>query len=171
MRPLLTSPTGTVLWAALAEPDHWGNYSLKLVVPTANAYTLGDLVESEIDRMCLAPDARRDAQDRELKLANLPYRLQPNGATSFNFKVRAVHDGEHRQPTVFDPEGQSMSQDRIRSTNWQAAVVHVRFHLSPFYTPVAGAGCSLRLHDVHVESFVVFPWEARRSPVLASLPR
>ena len=101
-------------------------------------------------------EEKKKGKKRELKKAPLPYKKE-DSKYIFKFKMKAKgtnsRTGEAftQRPAIFDNELKPLSKDLIV---WGGSTLRVSFFPREWYTPLLGAGCSLRMKSVQVKNLV-----------------
>jgi len=155
----ITTPKGIALWPNLLEPDTKfdaeGVYNVKLKLEGDDAEKLQAIIDKGIKAS--AVQAKEENPKKKIKVADAPYHDEvdeedePTGAVIFNFKLKAIgKNGKtgktwKQKPALFDAKGKPCQTE---VTNGSA--VRVNFVMVPFYTPLVGAGVSLRLQAVQI---------------------
>jgi hypothetical protein len=173
--PKFTTPKGVFKFPRLNEPDTKfnknGEYSVKLIVPMAEAKALADKLAPAFDAAKLEGETRfkeLPVASRK-KLGELTVNPlftevfdeeteEPTGEVTFNFKMTAsgvskkTNKPWSRKPAIFDATGKPMVN---APSIWGGTVGKVSFEVVPYWNAAAGAcGLSLRLQAVQVIDLV-----------------
>ena len=112
------------------------------------------LIDKHVDKALT--EEKKKGKKKELKKASLPYKKEDNKYI-FKFKMKAKgtnsRTGEAftQRPAIFDNELKPLSKDL---TVWGGSTLRVSFFPREWYTPLLGAGCSLRMKSVQVKNLV-----------------
>lgn len=159
-KKLYTSPLGVAVYPHLNQPDTKfnkdGMFSVKLEVPAEDGgREFAARLDSAIDQS--VADAKAEAKEgSEIKRADPPYKEdQEKGTFTFNFKVKhrnQTREGTEffRRPILFDSAGQRADDAKVGG----GSQLRVSYEPSLFYTPMIGAGVSLRLFAVQIVSLI-----------------
>src|SRR5438876_6910834 len=105
---------------------------------------------------------KKDNGKVRIKAADKPYKwvtndaVEPTGEVIFTFKMRAggidkeTKQSWQRRPALFDAKGKPLVGKEIGA----GSEIKVTFTMGRFYTPLVGAGVSLRLEAVQVIKLV-----------------
>ena len=163
------SPAGIAQYPRLTKPDTKfkadGEYKLTLILPGAEAQPLIEMIDTAMGESLV--QARRDnpSKAKTIKAAtDKPYKAETDdegndtGNYKFNFKMAAkitskkTGESWEQKPDLFDAKGKVLVNPNIGG----GSKVKVAFELFPFYTPLVGAGVSLRLRAVQVLDLVEY---------------
>jgi hypothetical protein len=166
-RIILRTPAGIAKYPKLFTPDtkfkKEGEYSVKLILQGEDAATLtGSIDRGLADSLT---EAKLDAKNKgkKIKPADAPYKAvvddegNETGETQFTFKMNAAgtrKDGTAwtRRPMVFDAKGAVVKDAKVGG----GSKIKVAYEMSKFYTPLVGAGVSLRLEAVQIITLVEY---------------
>jgi hypothetical protein len=176
-RKPIATPRGVAVYPRLTTPDTKFNpegvYSIRFRIPATAAKDLLAKIEAEYDASYVKhlEKARAEAKEKrkppvkDIKRADKPYKAvvdeegNETGELEFNFKLPAVgkkQDGTTytRRPNIVDASGASLLGRDLKIGG--GSIVRVSFFLNDFFTPLVGAGVSLRLYGVQVLKLVEF---------------
>lgn len=164
---LITTPRGIFLYPYLNEADTKFNpegvYRVRFKAP---AEVMGDIIEA-IDAAMeqtfnkAVVEEKSPAKRKRIKRADAPYMEQDDGTIEINFKMKASgtrkKDGKTwtRRPAVFDGAGNYIPSDKLPMIGG-GTEGKVSFEIAGFYTPLVGAGVSLRLNGVQILNLVEY---------------
>ena len=153
-----TSPFGKAIYPHQSKKDvKWkpeGEYHVDLEVDEDKALELVTLIDKYVEKAL--SDEKAKGKRKTLKKATLPYKKE-DGKFIFKFKMKAQgtnsRTGEAftQRPAIFDNELKPLSKDIIV---WGGSTLRVSYFPREWYTPLLGAGCSLRLKSVQVKNLV-----------------
>jgi len=109
----------------------------------------------------LAEQSVKEAQEKtgkkNIKKAQLPFKDE-DGKTIFKFKMKAsgtntkTGDSFKQRPALFDNELNPINPEEVNI--WGGSILRVSYQPSLWFTPMLGAGVSLRLKSVQVKDLV-----------------
>ena len=153
-----TSPFGKAIYPHISKADvKWkpeGEFHVDLEVDADKALELVTLVDKYVEKALT--EEKKKGKKKELKKASLPYKKEDDKYI-FKFKMKAKgtnsRTGEAftQRPAIFDNELKPLSKDLIV---WGGSTLRVSFFPREWYTPLLGAGCSLRMKSVQVKNLV-----------------
>lgn len=171
--PSFTTPRGTFVYPKLNTPDtkfkKAGEYGLKLSLSEKDAATLirsltplfDQAVEAGKEEYAALPvKTRKSTEFKVTPFYSAVYdeeTEEETGEVEFNFKMTAsgvrAKDGKEwtRKPAIFDASGKRMVKP---PQIWGGTEGKVTFEVLPYFTPIAGAGISLRLSAVQILELV-----------------
>jgi hypothetical protein len=153
-----TSPFGKAIYPHLSKADvrfkAEGEFKVDLELSDTDAESIISIINDTQEK------AVKEAQDKtgkkNIKKASLPFKKE-NGKTIFKFKMKAsgtnakTGDTFKQRPAIFDNELKPMSPD---ISIWGGSVLRVNYIPHGYYTPMLGAGVTLRLKSVQVKNLV-----------------
>ena len=154
-----TSPFGKAVYPHLSKADvrfkAEGEYKVDLEVEGSEAEEMKTMLNS------LAEQSVKQAQEKTgkktIKKANLPFK-EEDGKTIFKFKMKAsgtngkTGDNFKQRPALFDNELKPINPEETQI--WGGSVLRVSYQPALWFTPMLGAGVSLRLKSVQVKNLV-----------------
>lgn len=154
-----TSPFGKAIYPHLSKCDvrfkAEGEYHVDLELSDEEAQEMELLINH------LAEDSVKLAQEetskKVIKRAPLPMKKE-DGKTIFKFKMKAsgvnkrTGDKFQQRPALFDSELNPINPEETNI--WGGSIIRVSYVPSLWYTPMLGAGVSLRLKSVQVKTLV-----------------
>lgn len=154
-----TSPFGKAIYPHLSKADvrfkAEGEFKVDLEVDGAEAEDLKTMLNS------LAEQSVKQAQEKtgkkSIKKAQLPYKDE-DGKTIFKFKMKAsgtnskTGDTFKQRPALFDNKLNPINPEEVNI--WGGSILRVSFQPALWFTPMLGAGVSLRLKSVQVKDLV-----------------
>jgi len=155
---MYTSPFGKAIYPHLTKSDvrfkPEGEFHVNLAVDKDEALELITLVDKFVEQAI--SDEKKKGKGKEIKKAILPYK-EEDGQYIFKFKMK--HKGTNsktgetftQKPTLFDNELKPLSKD---VSIWGGSTLRVSFFPRGWFTPLLGAGVSLRLKSVQVKDLV-----------------
>ena len=153
-----TSPFGKAIYPHLSKCDvKWkpeGEFHVDLEVGADKALELVTLIDKCVEKAF--EDEKKKGKRKNLKKATLPYKKEDDKYI-FKFKMKAKgtnsRTGEAftQRPAIFDNELKPLNKDIIV---WGGSTLRVSFFPREWYTPLLGAGVSLRLKSVQVKNLV-----------------
>lgn len=161
-----TTPVAKFQYPKLLEPDTKFH-------PEGMYEVIAVMDASDPDAICLAEDLdklleqhkaslKAQAPTSKFKLTDLPWRFQEvDGVPALVLKAKSKASGVDRdgkswarKPALFDAKGNPVTDRYSVAGLWSGTTGKVAFLASPFYTPVIGAGITLRLQAVQIISLV-----------------
>lgn len=161
-----TTPVAKFQYPKLLEPDTKFH-------PEGMYEVIAVMDASDPDAICLAEDLdklleqhkaslKAQAPTTKFKLTDLPWRFQEvDGVPALVLKAKSKASGVDRdgkswarKPALFDAKGNPVTDRYSVAGLWSGTTGKVAFLASPFYTPVIGAGITLRLQAVQIISLV-----------------
>ena len=153
-----TSPFGKAIYPHISKADvrfkPEGEFHVDLEVDGDKALELVTLVDKCVEKAF--EDEKKKGKRKNLKKATLPYKKEDDKYI-FKFKMKAKgtnsRTGEAftQRPAIFDNELKPLNKDIIV---WGGSTLRVSFFPREWYTPLLGAGVSLRLKSVQVKNLV-----------------
>ena len=153
-----TSPFGKAIYPHISKADvrfkPEGEFHVDLEVDADKALELVTLVDKCVEKAF--EDEKKKGKRKNLKKATLPYKKEDDKYI-FKFKMKAKgtnsRTGEAftQRPAIFDNELKPLNKDIIV---WGGSTLRVSFFPREWYTPLLGAGVSLRLKSVQVKNLV-----------------
>ncbi|ANS05486.1 single-stranded DNA-binding protein [uncultured phage_Deep1-GF2-KM23-C739] len=153
-----TSPFGKAIYPHLSKADvrfkPEGEFHVDLEVNGDKALELVTLVDKFVEKALT--EEKKKGKRKNLKKVTLPYKKE-NDKFIFKFKMKAKgtnsRTGEAftQRPAIFDNELKPLNKDIIV---WGGSTLRVSFFPREWYTPLLGAGVSLRLKSVQVKNLV-----------------
>ena len=92
------------------------------------------------------------------KASSLPYKETEDGKTIFKFKMKAsgtnskTGDTFKQRPALFDNELKPINPEEV--SIWGGSTLRVSYQPALWFTPMLGAGVSLRLKSVQVKNLI-----------------
>ena len=92
------------------------------------------------------------------KTSSLPYKETEDGKTIFKFKMKAsgtngkTGDTFKQRPALFDNELKPINPEEV--SIWGGSTLRVSYQPALWFTPMLGAGVSLRLKSVQVKNLI-----------------
>lgn len=158
-QPRYTTPKGTAKYPWLNTPDTKfnpdGDYKVTLVVPVAEADTIMQFLDEQL--AASEAKAKKENPGKKVKVADAPYKIdEENGNVEINFKLKAlVHmkngDSFTQKPALFDAKGKP-----IEANVGGGSKIKVSYECNQYFSPLQGAGISLRLRAVQVIDLVEY---------------
>ena len=154
-----TSPFGKAVYPHLSKADvrfkAEGEFKVDLEVEGTEAEEMKAMLNN------LAEQSVKQAQEKtgkkNIKKANLPFKDE-DGKTIFKFKMKAsgtnskTGDTFKQRPALFDNELKPINPEDTQI--WGGSVLRVSYQPALWFTPMLGAGVSLRLKSVQVKNLV-----------------
>jgi hypothetical protein len=154
-----TSPFGKAIYPHLSKADvrfkAEGEFKVDLEVEGAEAESMKQMLNT------LAEQSVKEAQEKtgkkNIKKASLPYKDE-DGKTIFKFKMKAsgtntkTGDSFKQRPALFDNKLNPINPEDVNI--WGGSILRVSYQPSLWFTPMLGAGVSLRLKSVQVKDLV-----------------
>ena len=154
-----TSPFGKAVYPHLSRADvrfkAEGEFKVDLEVDGTQAEEMKQMLNS------LAEQSVKEAQEKtgkkNIKKAQLPFKDE-DGKTIFKFKMKAsgtntkTGDSFKQRPALFDNELNPINPEEVNI--WGGSILRVSYQPSLWFTPMLGAGVSLRLKSVQVKDLV-----------------
>lgn len=162
--PIYVSPRGKAKWAKLTEPDtkfkKEGEFSIQMTFPLAESKDMLTKMEEVAAKAFEMAEKDEDNEGKKIKKADLPYQVdEAAGTVTMRFKMPASYTdketGEVRvfHPGVYDAGNKPLPLDLKIGNDSECKVA---FNIKPFFTPLLGAGISLRLKAVRVLKLIEF---------------
>jgi hypothetical protein len=163
------TPAGIAQYPRLTKPDTKfnpdGHYKVTLVLPGAEAQPLIELIDKAMGESLILARRENPTKAKTIKAAtDKPYKAvtaddgNENGDYKFNFKMAASGrnktTGEtwSRKPVLFDAKLKPLINPKVGG----GSTIKVKFEMFLFYTPLVGAGVSLRLLAVQILDLVEY---------------
>ena len=153
-----TSPFGKAIYPHINKADvKWkpeGEFHVDLEVDGGKALELITLIDKCVEKAFT--EEKKKGKRKNLKKATLPYKKE-NDKYIFKFKMKAkgtnskTGEAFTQRPAIFDSELKPLNKDLIV---WGGSTLRVSFFPREWYTPLLGAGCSLRMKSVQVKNLV-----------------
>ena len=153
-----TSPFGKAIYPHLSKCDvrfkAEGEYKVDLELNDVQANELLKTIK-EFQAKAVS-EAKDKTGKKQIKEASPPYKKE-DGKVIFKFKMKAsgtngkTGDTFKQRPGLFDNELKPISPD---ITIWGGSILRVSYQPFSWYTPMLGAGVSLRLKSVQVKDLV-----------------
>jgi len=153
-----TSPFGKAIYPHINKADvKWkpeGEFHVDLEVDGGKALELITLIDKCVEKAFT--EEKKKGKRKNLKKATLPYKKE-NDKYIFKFKMKAkgtnskTGEAFTQRPAIFDSELKPLNKD---ITVWGGSTLRVSFFPREWYTPLLGAGCSLRMKSVQVKNLV-----------------
>lgn len=154
-----TSPFGKAVYPHLSRADvrfkAEGEFKVDLEVDGTQAEEMKQMLNS------LAEQSVKEAQEKtgkkNIKKAQLPFKDE-DGKTIFKFKMKAsgtntkTGDSFKQRPALFDNQLNPINPEEVNI--WGGSILRVSYQPSLWFTPMLGAGVSLRLKSVQVKDLV-----------------
>lgn len=172
----LTTPAGIAVYPWLVEPDTKfnadGEYRTKLRLPKSEVGEIINKIDAAAaealatakEDICKKAKNKKEEKEKLAKCvpADLPYKDvidddgNETGEVELNFKMKAkvkTKSGKifEQRPQLFDAKGKPIKED---ITIYSGSTIKVAFQIVPFFTPLVGAGVSLRLRAVQIIDLV-----------------
>ena len=156
-----TSPFGKALYPYLSKADvkfkAEGEFKVDLEVEAEEAEELKTLINN------LAEQSLKQAQEKTgkkniKKTSSLPYKETEDGKVIFKFKMKAsgtnskTGDTFKQRPAIFDNELKPIDPEQVQI--WGGSTLRVSYQPALWFTPMLGAGVSLRLKSVQVKNLI-----------------
>ena len=148
-----TTPQGVAQYPWLSKPDtkfsEEGDYKVNLILSKQDAIPILKQI-NEVYAENYEKELKK-AKGAEIKKAPPPYLEElnetgePTGNIILKFKSKAAY-----KPAIFDAKGIPM----IDSNIWGGSEIKINGSAAPYFTPLIGAGVSLRLRAVQVIQYV-----------------
>ena len=156
--PTQVSVAGESIYPHLVKPDvrfnELGEYKVTLKVSKQDATNMVKQIDQAIvDSLA---KAEKDTKGKKVKDAPKPY-TEESDFVFFKFKMKAsgvnrkTQEKFSQRPTLFDAKKNPISAD---TSIWGGSIMKVAYQPVPYYTPMLGAGVSLRLKAVQVIKLV-----------------
>ena len=153
-----TSPFGKAIYPHINKADvkqkPEGEFHVDLEVDGGKALELITLIDKCVEKAFT--EEKKKGKRKNLKKATLPYKKE-NDKYIFKFKMKAkgtnskTGEAFTQRPAIFDSELKPLNKD---ITVWGGSTLRVSFFPREWYTPLLGAGCSLRMKSVQVKNLV-----------------
>ena len=163
---IFTTAAGNTKYPRLTTPDTKfkpeGEYKVTLLLGGVDAEKLTKQIDAAMSASFDAAKKDPANKAKKIKVADTPYKAdlddagEPTGLTAFNFKMRAsgkTKEGKEwsRRPGLFDAKGLPIvGAPKIAG----GSIMKVAYSLGGFFTPLVGAGVSLRLEGVQILKLV-----------------
>jgi hypothetical protein len=156
-----TSPFGKALYPYLSKADvkfkAEGEFKVDLEVEGEQAEELKTFINN------LAEQSVKQAQEKTGKknikqTSSLPYKETEDGKVIFKFKMKAsgtnskTGDTFKQKPALFDNELKPINPEQVQI--WGGSTLRVSYQPALWFTPMLGAGVSLRLKSVQVKNLI-----------------
>jgi len=148
-----TTPQGVAQYPWLSKPDtkfsEEGDYKVNLILSKQDAIPILKQI-NEVYAENYEKELKK-AKGAQIKKAPPPYLEElneagePTGNIILKFKSKAAY-----KPAIFDAKGIPM----IDSNIWGGSEIKINGSAAPYFTPLIGAGVSLRLRAVQVIQYV-----------------
>ena len=156
--PTQVSVAGESIYPHLVKPDvrfnELGEYKVTLKVSKQDATNMVKQIDQAIvDSLA---KAEKDTKGKKVKDAPKPY-TEESDFVFFKFKMKAsgvnrkTQEKFSQRPTLFDAKKNPISAD---TSIWGGSIMKVAYQAVPYFTPMLGAGVSLRLKAVQVIKLV-----------------
>jgi len=156
-----TSPFGKALYPYLSKADvkfkAEGEFKVDLEVEGQEADELKKLINSWSD-MSVKQAQEKTGKKSVKKTSSLPYKETEDGKTIFKFKMKAsgtnskTGDTFKQRPALFDNELKPINPEEV--SIWGGSTLRVSYQPALWFTPMLGAGVSLRLKSVQVKNLI-----------------
>ena len=156
-----TSPFGKALYPYLSKADvkfkAEGEFKVDLEVGGQEADELKKLINSWSD-MSVKQAQEKTGKKSVKKTSSLPYKETEDGKTIFKFKMKAsgtngkTGDTFKQRPALFDNELKPINPEEV--SIWGGSTLRVSYQPALWFTPMLGAGVSLRLKSVQVKNLI-----------------
>lgn len=153
---LLTTPKGRAIYPHLTTPDtkfkEQGQYHVKLSIPSDQAADIVKAIDEKMAESLQAAKENKENKGKKVKPADPPYSVdEETGETIVSLKMNASFIGKDKQKVtmtlpIFDAKGKPTKVKRIGG----GSVLRVSFVPEAFYTPLVGAGVTLRMKAVQL---------------------
>lgn len=161
-----TTPVAKFQYPKLVEPDTKfhpeGMYEVIAVMDASDpeAIRLAEDLDKFLEQHKASLKAQASAT--KFKLTDLPWRFEEiDGMPALILKAKSKASGVDRdgkswarKPALFDAKGNPVTDRYAVAGLWSGTTGKVAFQASPFYTPVIGAGVTLRLQAVQIINLV-----------------
>jgi len=161
-----TTPVVKFQYPKLLEPDTKfhpeGMYEVIAVMDASDPEAIR--LAEDLDKFLEQHKASLKAQapTTKFKLTDLPWRFEEvDGVPALILKAKSKASGVDRdgkswsrKPALFDAKGNPVTDRYSVAGLWSGTTGKVAFQASPFYTPVIGAGVTLRLQAVQIIKLV-----------------
>lgn len=154
-----TSPFGKAIYPHLSKCDvrfkAEGEYHVDLEVTDEEAQEMELLINHLSDES--VKQAQEKTGKKAVKKAQLPFKKE-DGKTIFKFKMKAsgtngkTGDSFKQRPALFDSNLNPINPEQV--SIWGGSVLRVSYQPALWFTPMLGAGVSLRLKSVQVKTLV-----------------
>jgi len=156
--PTQVSVSGEAIYPHLQKPDvrfsELGEYKVTLKVSKQDATNMVKQIDQAIvDSLA---KAEKETKGKKVKEAPKPYTEESN-FVFFKFKMKAsgvnrkTQEKFSQRPTLLDAKKNPISAD---TSIWGGSIMKVAYQPMPYFTPMLGAGISLRLKAVQVTKLV-----------------
>ena len=156
--PTQVSVAGEAIYPHLVKPDvrfsELGEYKVTLKVSKQDATNMVKQIDQAIvDSLA---KAEKDTKGKKVKDAPKPY-TEESDFVFFKFKMKAsgvnrkTQEKFSQRPTLFDAKKNPLPAD---VAIWGGSIMKVAYQEIPYYTPMLGAGVSLRMKAVQVIKLV-----------------
>ena len=152
------SAAGEAIYPHLVKPDvrfnELGEYKVTLKISKSDASEMVKGIDQNIEDSLAK--AEKDNKGKKVKTAPKPY-TEESGNIFFKFKMKAsgvnrkTQEKFSQRPTLFDAKKNPISAD---TSIWGGSIMKVAYQPFAYYTPMLGAGVSLRLKAVQVIKLV-----------------
>ena len=156
-----TSPFGKALYPYLSKADvkfkAEGEFKVDLEVEGQEADELKKLINSWSD-MSVKQAQEKTGKKSVKKASALPFKETEDGKTIFKFKMKAsgtnskTGDTFKQRPALFDNELKPINPEEV--SIWGGSTLRVSYQPALWFTPMLGAGVSLRLKSVQVKNLI-----------------
>ena len=156
-----TSPFGKALYPYLSKADvkfkAEGEFKVDLEVGGEEADNLKHLINLWSD-MSVKQAQEKTGKKSVKKTSSLPYKETEDGKTIFKFKMKAsgtngkTGDTFKQRPALFDNELKPINPEEV--SIWGGSTLRVSYQPALWFTPMLGAGVSLRLKSVQVKNLI-----------------
>jgi hypothetical protein len=169
-RTTLTTPRGVFIYPYLNEADTKYNaegvYRVKLSLSPEDAADMVAAIDAAMENALATAIKEEESPAKRKKiekkgLADCPYNETDEGKIEINFKMKASgirkKDGKpwSMRPAIFDGQGNLIPSDQLPMIGG-GTEGKISYEMGEFFTPLVGAGVSLRLRAVQVLSLVEF---------------
>ena len=148
------SVAGEAIYPHLMKPDvrfnELGEYKVTLKIAKQDASQMVKETEQAIEDSLAKPE--KDNKGKKVKSAPKPYK-EESGNVFFKFKMKASGVNKKTQekftqrPQLLDSKKNPLSPN---TSIWGGSIMKVAYQPVPYFTPMLGAGVSLRLKAVQV---------------------
>lgn len=156
-----TSPFGKALYPYLSKADvkfkAEGEFKVDLEVEGDEANDLVEKIKSWAEQS--VKQAQEKTGKKSVKKASaLPFKETEDGKTIFKFKMKAsgtnskTGDTFKQRPALFDNELKPINPEEV--SIWGGSTLRVSYQPALWFTPMLGAGVSLRLKSVQVKNLI-----------------
>ena len=156
--PTKVSVTAEAVYPHLVKPDvrfnEYGEYKVTLKVAKQDASQMVKEIDKSIEDSLAK--AEKDNKGKSVKSAPKPYK-EESGNVFFKFKMKASGVNKKTQekftqrPQLLDSKKNPISPN---TSIWGGSIMKVAYQPVPYFTPMLGAGISLRLKAVQVIKLV-----------------